>query len=460
MICGTYFATLQFILSVCDLCERKNTRDSRDSWKREEKILSVYDFFLTLHIKHKTKMSGQNFDIFISYRRSDGEPIARIITETLKGKNYRCFLDYDKLKGGKFDERIEKAIKDAPIFIAVMTPDYLVRPKEDKEKDLSEEEKEKQGEDWVYKEIEIANANNKYIISINHNKKIKSIPKEVPANIAKALGAHTFAEVHDGQTYASNMEDLIKGWISEIVPPPTEKTQGKANIEVSSDADCDILKTGEVIATVAKGGYNILKLSHGEHRLVCRSNEFSDIEQEVKLDIAKDLPDAFFDVKLEKRIQRRRKKIEREKKREERRIEREKRKAEKAKIREKQNLDNQKRREERNRYWEETLRPLLKKIGKGLAIALAAVAIVWALVQTFRSCEGTTETATETAVETPAIEQKEELFKQYVAKAEAFDLEYVSNPDKENLLDSVRYYYELALELEENADIRNRLKGL
>ena len=60
---------------------------------------------------------------------------------------------------------------------------------------------------------------------------------------------------------------------------------------------------------------------------------------------------------------------------------------------------NQKRREERNRYWEETLRPLLKKIGKGLAIALAAVAIVWALMQAFRSCEGTTETATGTITE-------------------------------------------------------------
>ena len=468
-------------------------------------------------------MQGQNFDIFISYRRSDGEPIARIITETLKGKNYRCFLDYDKLKGGKFDERIEKAIKDAPIFIAVMTPDYLVRPKEDKEKDLSEEEKENQGEDWVYKEIEIANANNKYIISINHNKKIKSIPKEVPANIAKALGAHTFAEVHDGQTYASNMEDLIKGWISEIVPPPTEKTQGKANIEVSSDADCDILKTGEVIATIAKGGYNILKLPHGEHRLVCRSNEFSDIKQEVKLDIAKDLPDAFFDVKLEKRIQPRRKKREREKKREERRIEREKRKAEKAKIREEQNLDNQKRREERNRYWEETLRPLLKKIGKGLAIALAAVAIVWALVQAFRSCEGTTETATETLTEPITINPKEEelialndtqkeielvsepnedkeqqievqrqaeierqkakerkikeeqerkrqveekknrdekKFNEYKAKGDEYYLLLVGNPDNKNYKDQAKYYYGLALQYKEDAKIRNRFENL
>lgn len=121
---------------------------------------------------------------------------------------------------------------------------------------------------------------------------------------------------------------------------------------------------------------------------------------------------------------------------------------------------NQQRREERNRYWEETLRPLFRKIGKWFLITLAVIAGAVAGTWCIKNCEGTTETATETAVETITEEQKEELFKQYVAKAEAFDLEYVENPDKENLLDSVRHYYELALELEDNADIRNRLKGL
>ena len=426
-------------------------------------------------------MQGQNFDIFISYRRSDGEPIARIITETLKGKNYRCFLDYDKLRGGKFDERIEKAIKDAPVFIAVMTPDYLVRPKEDGEKELSEEEKENQGEDWVYKEIEIANANNKYIISINHNKKIKSIPKEVPANIAKALGTHTFAEVYDGQKYSSNMEDLIKGWISEIVPPPTEKTQGKANIEVKSDADCDILKAGEVIATVAKGGYNILKLSEGTHRLVFRSNEFSDIEQEVIKEVKSNLADDIIDVNLAGKVEERRreeeaktneklkreKEIEAQKKLEELLKEQQKKEAEErrreAERREKERRQREeearRRREERERRKEE-LKAWWKKNQSKVWGILAAVVFIYLMIASVNSCKGTTETATETAVETPAIEQKEELFKQYVAKAEAFDLEYVENPDKENLLDSVRHYYELALELEENSDIRNRLKGL
>lgn len=36
-------------------------------------------------------MSGENFDIFISYRRSDGTDKARMTTETLKGKNCQRF---------------------------------------------------------------------------------------------------------------------------------------------------------------------------------------------------------------------------------------------------------------------------------------------------------------------------------------------------------------------------------
>ena len=254
-------------------------------------------FYLCV-LKIKQDMSGENFDIFISYRRSDGTDKARMITETLKGKNYRCFLDFDRLKGGKFDEKIEIAIKDAPIFIAVMTPDYLVRPKDEKETG-------KENEDWVYKEIEYAQENGKYIITINYNKQIESIPKEVPENISQALGAHTFAEVHDGQTYASNMEDLIKGWISEVLPPPSLRSEEKANIEVFSDCDCNILKANEVIATVSKGGYNIIKLRQGRHRLICQSSQFSDIKQEQILTVNESLADDFFDITLAEQIEKR-----------------------------------------------------------------------------------------------------------------------------------------------------------
>ena len=338
-------------------------------------------------------MSGKNFDIFISYRRSDGEEIAAKINETLKGNHYRCFFDFESLTDGRFDDRIEKAIEDAPVFIALLTPHYLERPKKDGEKELSEEKKKKQEKDWVIREIECAIKNNKKIIPINYNKRFVDYPESISEEIKEGLGGHNFAVVSSGQQYSRDMDALMKKWIGNTVPPPTEKTQGKANIEVKSDANCDILKTGEVIATVAKGGYNILKLSQGRHRLVFRSNEFSDIEQEAELEVKSNLADDIFDVKLAKRVNRRRKKIEREEKRY-------------AKL-QKQKLDNQKRREERNRYWEETLRPLFRKIGNWFVIALAVIAVAVAGTWCIKNCKGFTETATETAVETKTETQTE-----------------------------------------------------
>ena len=388
---------------------------------------------------------GENFDIFISYRRSDGEHIARAITETLKGENYRCFLDFDKLKGGKFDERIEAAIKDAPIFIAVMTPHYLVRPEEEK---TSETEKE----DWVYKEIEYAIENKKYFVVINYNKKIKDIPEKVPSNISQGLGAHQFAEVYDGQTYESNMKALIKDWISPVVPPPSKRTYERANIEVYSDCDCNIFKAGEVIATVPEGGCSVIKLKQGRHLIICQSSEFPDIEQKVIKEVSKELADDFIEIKLVDKVKQRKiaiaekEKAEKEaneqkrkveeariaaEKAENERIEKEKqlaeqkRKAEQARLEaERKRQDNLKkekeariqRKRERERQRKEALERrrikrskenekesiLYRRIGFGILILCVLILII--CVVTCGDFKGATETATETVSETAIME--------------------------------------------------------
>ena len=388
---------------------------------------------------------GENFDIFISYRRSDGEHIARAITETLKGENYRCFLDFDKLKGGKFDERIEAAIKDAPIFIAVMTPHYLVRPEEEK---TSETEKE----DWVYKEIEYAIENKKYFVVINYNKKIKDIPEKVPSNISQGLGAHQFAEVYDGQTYESNMKALIKDWISPVVPPPSKRTYERANIEVYSDCDCNIFKAGEVIATVPEGGCSVIKLKQGRHLIICQSSEFPDIEQKVIKEVSKELADDFIEIKLVDKVKQRKiaiaekEKAEKEaneqkrkveeariaaEKAENERIEKEKqlaeqkRKAEQARLeaerKRQENLKKEKeariqRKRERERQRKEALERrrikrskenekesiLYRRIGFGFLILCVLILII--CVVTCGDFKGATETATETVSETAIME--------------------------------------------------------
>ena len=409
-------------------------------------------FYLCV-FKIKQDMSGENFDIFISYRRSDGTDKARMITETLKGKNYRCFLDFDRLKGGKFDDKIYQAIKDAPIFIAVMTPDYLVRQKKDKEE-------ENQNEDWVYKEIEFAKENGKYIITINYNKQIESIPNEVPANISQALGAHTFVEVHDGQTYESNMENLIKGWISEVLPPPSFRSEKKANIEVFSDCDCNILKANEVIATVSKQGYNIIKLRQGRHRLICQSSQFSDIQQEQILTVNESLADDFFKIELANQVQERKNAIAQEQKVEKDTIKRRQEEIKRRQYEEKCRQEEEKRREEEKEKRKQKLKEWWGKNKRKLLITLAVIFGIAIIIGLNNSSLGETETLTETATEIPEKFVNEELFDEYVRKAEEFDIEYISNTDNKNLLDSVRYYYELALEIKDNKDIRERLKGL
>ena len=40
---------------------------------------------------------NKSYDIFISYRRSDGKLLARLLKESLEKRGYRVFLDMDEL---------------------------------------------------------------------------------------------------------------------------------------------------------------------------------------------------------------------------------------------------------------------------------------------------------------------------------------------------------------------------
>lgn len=177
---------------------------------------------------------------------------------------------------------------------------------------------------------------------------------------------------------------------------------------------------------------------------------------------------------------------------------------------------NQQRREERNRYWEETLRPLFRKIGKWFLITLAVIAGAVAGTWCIKNCEGFTETATETAVETKtetqtetpivanedkfneykdSIRQAEEKrqaeidaqkaeakklkdeqdrkrqaeekknrdekkFNEYKAKGDEYFDMFLADPDDNNYKYQARYNYERALEYKEDAKIRDRYNKL
>ncbi|MBQ2387256.1 MAG: toll/interleukin-1 receptor domain-containing protein [Bacteroidales bacterium] len=430
---------------------------------------------------------GKNFDVFISYRRSDGTVKAKALDLAFSMDDCRTFLDFKSLGTGAFDKRLENAVLDAPIFIMVWTPDYFKRC-------VKEGEKTKNEDDWVRKEIELALANGKKIIPINYDEGMDKVPDYLDEEFKTKLGVHNVVNLHGDNTF----DDTVKGIFDREIRPfigATPKPENKVKVRVKADADCELISDDEVIATIQQGKTAQLFFEKGEYEITARSIAFPKIYDVIKRIFDDVSFNYFIKVELAERvleyrddivgpglrcapppkedikINEQKKRLEEERRRaeqarlvaeraEKERIEREKAEAERRERERRQREEEARRRKEERERRKEELKEWWER-NKSKCVMLLAV-IAGAVVGTWciKNCEGATETATETAVETITEEQKEELFKQYVAKAEAFDLEYVSNPDKENLLDSVRHYYELALELEENSEIRNRLKGL
>lgn len=82
------------------------------------------------------------FDVFISYRRSDGADLAQQFFFYLSRKGIQAFLDKEKLMNDKyFDTQLRGKLISAPHLVLIGTTDaYCARV----------------GEDWVEEEIDLA----------------------------------------------------------------------------------------------------------------------------------------------------------------------------------------------------------------------------------------------------------------------------------------------------------------
>jgi len=140
-------------------------------------------------------MAKDRYDIFLSYRRSEGKDIARAIKETLERRGYRVFLDMDELQDGVFDKRILDAIQSAPIYLILLTAHCLDRC--DRETD------------WVRQEIDYALAHHKQIIPLNPDKQFDGFPDIVPPHIRAGLSQHQYSAIDTGQLYQVSMDQLV-----------------------------------------------------------------------------------------------------------------------------------------------------------------------------------------------------------------------------------------------------------
>lgn len=143
------------------------------------------------------------YDIFISYRRNGGAQYARIIELQLKQRGYRVFLDYDEIRHGPFGERIKTAIKQAKIFMLVLSPGCLDRCVNE--------------EDWVRQEILLAIELNKHFIPINPDGLFEEVPAGIPDAIRELVNTHQRSDINFGQALSVTIDLMEKNRIKPYV---------------------------------------------------------------------------------------------------------------------------------------------------------------------------------------------------------------------------------------------------
>ena len=141
-------------------------------------------------------MADHKYDIFISYRRDGGAQYARILQLMLIQRGYKVFLDYDELTDGVFSDKIRAAIKEAPVFMLVLSGGSMIRCANEG--------------DWVREEITLAVKQGKHIIPVNPDNSFDGFPDGMPEELKEAVGSHQHSEISFGQALGATIDLMIK----------------------------------------------------------------------------------------------------------------------------------------------------------------------------------------------------------------------------------------------------------
>ena len=93
----------------------------------------------------------QEYDIFVSYRRTASESAGRIV-EKLRSMGYRVFFDVESMRSGKFNDQLFDVIQECSDFVIVLPENALDRCNDE--------------DDWVRKETLKALESDKNIVPV------------------------------------------------------------------------------------------------------------------------------------------------------------------------------------------------------------------------------------------------------------------------------------------------------
>ena len=158
---------------------------------------------------------ANKYDIFISYRRDGGAQYARILQLMLIQRGYKVFLDYDELTDGVFSDKIKDAIREAPVFMLVLSKGAMQRCANEG--------------DWVRQEITLAIEQQKHIVPVNPDNGFDGFPEGMPEGLKDYIGSHQHSEISFGQALGVTIDLMIN---NRLVP-----TLGRRDSQEHKDED-------------------------------------------------------------------------------------------------------------------------------------------------------------------------------------------------------------------------------
>lgn len=140
------------------------------------------------------------YDVFISYRHETSWDDAHQLQKALTDREFKVFRDDHSIHEGDFEEKILKAIDEAPVFILVLAKGAL--------------DKCRNEGDWVRREIEHAIAKGCYILPVWPTDQPKwTAPAFLPKDVLRALKKqHSILHKGDEQMFEASV-NIIKNRI-------------------------------------------------------------------------------------------------------------------------------------------------------------------------------------------------------------------------------------------------------
>ena len=207
----------------------------------------------------------EEYDIFISYRRVGGADFARQMQLALKNKGYKVFLDFDELKDGVFDRRIEMAINHSKVFLFVLSPHALDRCKNE--------------DDWVRREIECALISKCHIVPVSPNVNFEGLDdiEGLPYFIKNGLGQHQVSTVMMNDLFECTFEEFVRKRIDNVVSPHQQALKDEVKegceVHIETDIPCYVFRFKERLIIAQPNDDNLIYLKKGSHKLTFVSTD-------------------------------------------------------------------------------------------------------------------------------------------------------------------------------------------